>query len=123
MEKAEGTSADQAMSIDPLPSTSQRTLDDPVINNTLPAGHGRIIRDSEGNVIGIELPEETDDQGNEKDEPVGMDALEPQVEPDTLHKWVSRIGSNNQQEESATKNSTNVVKGESPQVKASFSVS
>lgn len=53
----------------------------------LPVGHGRIIRDGEGNVIGVELGKEAHD-GQED-----SDALQaPEISPAVVDKWVTDLG-------------------------------
>lgn len=58
---------------------------------SIPNGYGKIIRDSSGNVLRIELP---DDQGhdpdqNGKEEPQLDD---PQLNEDVISKWVNDLG-------------------------------
>lgn len=53
----------------------------------LPVGHGRIIRDGEGNVIGVELGQEAHDEQEDSDV---MQA--PEISPAVVGKWVTDLG-------------------------------
>ena len=53
----------------------------------IPVGHGRILRDESGNVIGVELPE--DDEEAEEDQD-GMLSPPP---PDAMEDWVTDLPS------------------------------
>lgn len=57
-------------------------------------GFGRIVRDETGNVIGIEVNEEGHVVADEKDARLGVERLEPVVDPNVLSKWSMSVGTN-----------------------------
>jgi nucleolar protein 16 len=73
----------------------------------LPAGHGRIIRDVSGNVIGVELPEEDEEAGDEVEET--MDDLEPEADGSVMGRWAASLGQHN---EVAGEKPTGLLEGE-----------
>lgn len=57
---------------------------------SIPNGYGKIIRDSSGNVLRIELP---DDQGHDPDQNEKEEHLDdPQLNEDVISKWVNDLG-------------------------------
>lgn len=61
----------------------------------LPAGHGRIIRDVSGNVIGVELPEEDEGEAGDEVEET-MDDLEPEADGSVMGRWAASLGQHNE---------------------------
>lgn len=61
----------------------------------LPAGYGRIIRDEAGNVIGVELPDEEDEEAREEVAET-MDDLEPEVDESVMDRWAGSLGQHNE---------------------------
>ncbi|KAJ7771698.1 ribosome biogenesis protein Nop16 [Mycena metata] len=88
--------------VEPIEVTAGRVEDSPVnltaastssqsnTTSPIPKGHGRIIRDEEGNVLRIEFAEE-DEQMPEEDDKT-MEELEPEMDPLLRQKWVTGLG-------------------------------
>ena len=66
---------------------------------SIPKGHGKIIRDSDGNVIRIEFGVNESSQD--------MESLEPQIASSILNQWAGRSSGG-----PASMASRNVIKGE-----------
>jgi nucleolar protein 16 len=69
------------------PSTSTSSIE------PIPKGYGKIIRDSDGNVIRVELSaddEERAEQVADKDEMQGMH--DPEVDKQVITSWVTELG-------------------------------
>lgn len=65
----------------------------PLAEGELPKGYGKIIRDSLGNVIGVEMGEDDEDQrrkGGEEQKDVDMEQLEPILDETALEQWTLR---------------------------------
>lgn len=60
----------------------------------LPPGRGRILRDALGNVVGVELPEEDEEEREEVAET--MDDLEPEVDESVMDRWAGTLGQHNE---------------------------
>ncbi|KAJ7090271.1 ribosome biogenesis protein Nop16 [Mycena belliarum] len=59
--------------------------------SVIPKGHGRIVRDADGNVLRIELAQE-DEEMPEQDSEKDMEQLGPEVDPNVLQKWATGLG-------------------------------
>lgn len=82
----------------------------PSSSKSIPTGHGRIIRDEAGNVIGVELNEEDEIEANtEGDAECTMEELEPGVDAIVLDKWATSLGGRN---EVAGEKNTALLEGE-----------
>ncbi|KAF6765051.1 ribosome biogenesis protein Nop16 [Ephemerocybe angulata] len=64
----------------------------------VPRGHGRIIRDESGNVIGIELNEEDEEEDAESDMEAEqtMEDLAAAVDDSVMGKWATSLGQQNE---------------------------
>ncbi|KAJ7043190.1 ribosome biogenesis protein Nop16 [Mycena alexandri] len=91
--------------VEPIEVTAGRVEDSPVnltaastssqSNTTppIPKGHGRIIRDEEGNVLRIEFAEEDEEMPEEDDDrDKNMEELEPEMDLYLRQKWVTGLG-------------------------------
>ena len=56
---------------------------------SIPQGYGKIIRDSSGNVLRIELD---DDQGCDPDQNDQLELRDPQPDKGVISKWVTDLG-------------------------------
>jgi nucleolar protein 16 len=80
---AASQAAPQTIADSPLPVESAPQV--------IPKGHGKIIRDDAGKVIGVELAEEEQNrEGGEKD----MEEIETElgIDGEVMANWVDRIG-------------------------------
>jgi len=72
----------------PIPSSSTN-IPEASKKSFIPKGHGRIIRDESGNVVGVELAEEDEDQ-EPSDE--NMETLIPEISDAVRGKWINALG-------------------------------
>jgi len=68
-----------------------RTDSDHAEPSCIPRGHGRIIRDENGNVVRVEFAKE-DAEENEDDQEANMEMLEPQLDEHVTRAWVDGLG-------------------------------
>lgn len=57
----------------------------------IPKGHGRIVRDEAGNVVGVELAEEDEDTQNVADAD-DDEMRDPEIDPHVRSNWVEDLG-------------------------------
>ncbi|KAJ6618358.1 ribosome biogenesis protein Nop16 [Mycena sp. CBHHK59/15] len=82
--EATGLSEESPMDLMAASTSSQTNSARP-----LPKGHGRIIRDENGNILRIELAEEDEEMAeDEKD----MEQVGAEVDPKIMQKWVTGLG-------------------------------
>lgn len=60
--------------------------------NHIPKGYGKIIRDAEGNVVRVELPEDSEDDDQDQGHPSDDEMRDPEVDKLVLSKWVTGLG-------------------------------
>jgi len=85
--EAPAPSEDAPVDLTAASTSSQRNTTRPI-----PKGHGRIVRDEDGNVLRVELPEEDEEMPEEEDRQKNMEDLEPEVDASLLQKWVTGLG-------------------------------
>ncbi|KAK7023960.1 nucleolar protein 16 [Favolaschia claudopus] len=76
----------------PINLTAASTSSPPVAAPSIPKGHGRIVRDEDGNILSVELAEEDEEMSDETSRDKDMEELAPEVEPQLLSKWVTGLG-------------------------------
>ncbi|KAJ7168233.1 ribosome biogenesis protein Nop16 [Mycena crocata] len=90
LEDASGHTEDAPVNLT-APSTSSQPNPAPPI----PKGHGRIIRDEDGNVLRIELGEEDEEMPEDDAQEKDMKEIGPQVDANIVQKWVTGLGGGN----------------------------
>ncbi|KAF7353621.1 Nucleolar protein 16 [Mycena venus] len=80
----------------PVNLTAASTSSQPNAALPIPKGHGRIVRDEEGNILRVELAEEDEEMPEVDDRQKDMEELAPEVEPHLLSKWVTGLGGGKQ---------------------------
>jgi len=76
----------------PMDLTAASTSSQSNATRPIPKGHGRIIRDEDGNVLRVELAEEDEEMPVDDDREENMEELEPEVDANILQKWVTGLG-------------------------------
>lgn len=102
------TTSDDAQMDSSLPQTISST---PSALQSIPKGHGRIIRDDLGNVVSIELSEEQDVEPPFDSGVQTMQQLEPGMDKNLRETWVTELGGADDKRV-VTQDGKNVVAGE-----------
>lgn len=85
--EATGHSEDASVNLTAASTASQSNATRPI-----PKGHGRIVRDEDGNVLRVELAEEDEEMPEDDGREKNMEELQPEVEPSIHQKWVTGLG-------------------------------
>ncbi|KAK7049267.1 Nucleolar protein 16 [Paramarasmius palmivorus] len=78
----------------------------------IPTGYGRIVRDEDGNIIRIELPDDEKDPSTMEDEDMDMAQLEPELEGEVKAKWVEGLGAHSKKVLVKENERKNITEGE-----------